>query len=1273
MPEKKNEDSNKTIKESDVGLGAAQAARAKAEPDIERTIAAAPPRKAEEIRAAEAEVALEWNIGDVILDLYEVKDIHKGGGMGLVYRVRHRGWDINLAVKSPRADFFRTEEQKENFVRECETWINLGLYPHTVSCYYVRTLGGMPRVFAEYVEGGSLSEWIKTGKLYEGGKDKALERILDIAIQFAWGLHYAHEQGLIHQDVKPANVMMTPDGTPKVTDFGLAKARGLAGEGAEVAPDRSVLVSTGGMTPAYCSPEQAAKQPLSRKTDIWSWGLSVLEMFTGEVTWMAGQAAAEVLESYIETGAEDEVIPKMPEAAVELLKRCFQREPNDRPGDMQEIITRTKEAYLKSTGGEHSRPEPKAAELLADALNNRAVSLLDLGRFNETENLLAQALETQPDHIEASYNQGLFLWRSGRITDIDLVRKLEGIRPSHIDSWADEFFLGCIHAERGDAQAAVRVFEEAVEKAPGVKDLELTLDDARRHTCDWRQRLQTYEGHESIISTVMLSPDGRLGFSGDWDGKLRFWDLSSGRCLKVLEEEKGAISCFHLDKNGRYIITGSGVRTAVPSDYQVRVWDLKNDECIASIGDFSGSVISLCQINKVLFVAAERSSHISVWYLSPLSHLYNLEGYNGLVTGIDVRQDLSLAVSGGEDATVRLWDIKDFRSKKKSLKTLQGHTEHVQTVAFVGDGATVLSGGKDWTLRLWRVDSGECIKVLKGHRGEVQSVSVSEDGQWALSGSKDRTVRLWHLGSGQCVRTFAEAESADLGYSPRSVAISKDGRKGFWPGIFFSLGLWELQDTGQPAPVAVAVPRTSSELLQNARLVRDATIRARSALAEQRFGDALEELDRARHTPGYERFPELLDLWRHTGLNCRLKGFRGAWRERVIDNGREELRDCQINRSGSRAISSVGEISCMRKGTIKLFDLSTGNMLKSVDTDFKYLADSHRLSVSADERFIFYGASSEIRLINLENCATLWARDLGLRSKVQATCISPNGEWVASGNEDNTIRVWSADEGQPLQVLRGHKGVPTCLAVKLDGRLLLSGSADRTARAWCLVRGRCIHKLRGHIDEVMCVAICPQGKRALTGSGDQIRYWDLTTGQCLKMLQTHHGRVTATVIAPFGRWAFTGGEDSKVRLWDLDSSSSAEVWSFEGHTKTVVSLGISSDGRRLISASWDKTICVWELDWDYEFPGFSDCAEPVSSFLEAFLAIRANRSSSLKGGSRPTWTENEFEILLYDLRASGFGWLRPEGVRKQLDEMARKWESKSTSTSILSKLFGRKH
>ena len=201
-----------------------------------------------------------WKVGDVILDRYEVKQVFTSGGMGLVYRVHHRDWDMELAAKSPRPEFFQSQQQIENFEREAETWVNLGLHPHIVSCYYVRRLGGIPRIFAEYVEGGTLADWIRTKQLYAGGKEKGLERIIDIAIQFAWGLQFAHEKGLVHQDVKPGNVLMTSDGIAKVSDFGLSRATHAT------ASDAPLVASAGMMTRAYASPEQASGAGLSRHT-----------------------------------------------------------------------------------------------------------------------------------------------------------------------------------------------------------------------------------------------------------------------------------------------------------------------------------------------------------------------------------------------------------------------------------------------------------------------------------------------------------------------------------------------------------------------------------------------------------------------------------------------------------------------------------------------------------------------------------------------------------------------------------------------------------------------------------------------------------------------------------------------------------------------------------------------------------------------------------------------------------------------------------------------
>jgi serine/threonine protein kinase len=371
------------------------------------------------------QVPLAWEVGDVILGIYEIKELHEGGGMGVVYRVHHRKWGMDLAVKTPRPSFFRDEAQKERFTRECETWISLGMHPHIASCYYVRRLGGIPRVFAEYVAGGSLRDWIDDRRLYAGGSEKALERILDVGIQMAWGLQHAHHTDLIHRDVKPANVLLDAHGTAKITDFGLAKA--IEGLDGPCSSGNDIMVSAAFMTPAYCSPEQAARQRLSPLTDVWSWAVSILEMFVGEVCWRSGIGAPEVLKSLDELEKKDASIPRLPLELRGLLNQCLAFETTARPTNFEIVVEALQRIYHSVIGKEHARRTPELVELQADALNNRAVSFLDLDRAPDSEKLLLDALACDPTHVEATYNYHLLLWRSGRVTDAAVINALEGL------------------------------------------------------------------------------------------------------------------------------------------------------------------------------------------------------------------------------------------------------------------------------------------------------------------------------------------------------------------------------------------------------------------------------------------------------------------------------------------------------------------------------------------------------------------------------------------------------------------------------------------------------------------------------------------------------------------------------------------------------------------------------------------------------------------------------------------------------------------------------
>src|ERR1700722_4693869 len=125
-----------------------------------------------------------WRGGGVIDNLYEVRQVIESGGMGLVHRVHHRSWNMDLAVKTPRPELITSPQQIADFETEAQTWVELGLHPHVVACVYVRRLGGLPRVFAEWADGGSLADTIESGRLYEGGSAHVLARILDVAIQF---------------------------------------------------------------------------------------------------------------------------------------------------------------------------------------------------------------------------------------------------------------------------------------------------------------------------------------------------------------------------------------------------------------------------------------------------------------------------------------------------------------------------------------------------------------------------------------------------------------------------------------------------------------------------------------------------------------------------------------------------------------------------------------------------------------------------------------------------------------------------------------------------------------------------------------------------------------------------------------------------------------------------------------------------------------------------------------------------------------------------------
>jgi tetratricopeptide (TPR) repeat protein len=296
---------------------------------------------------------LAWPAGFALLDDFEVEGILGQGGMGVVYRVRQLSTGRSLAVKRAR---FTEVDSKRRFLAELQLWMDLPVHPHLAPCRFFRTVDDEVVIFTDLAAGGSLLDWIVRGQLC-----RAID-ILDVAIQVARGLHALHERGLVHQDVKPANVLMTAEGIAQVTDFGLARARARLLQTATAEEGQSVLYSSGAMTPAYCSPEQELRRPVSRRTDIWSWGVLVLEMFAGRVPCCetGGPRAARTLERYRRDHGSPLREP-MPASVAEVLELCFHADPAGRWSSLAEVEEMLAGIYRDLAGHDYPRPPIYAA------------------------------------------------------------------------------------------------------------------------------------------------------------------------------------------------------------------------------------------------------------------------------------------------------------------------------------------------------------------------------------------------------------------------------------------------------------------------------------------------------------------------------------------------------------------------------------------------------------------------------------------------------------------------------------------------------------------------------------------------------------------------------------------------------------------------------------------------------------------------------------------------------------------------------------------------
>ncbi|KAH6988601.1 hypothetical protein EDB80DRAFT_172177 [Ilyonectria destructans] len=199
----------------------------------------------------------------------------------------------------------------------------------------------------------------------------------------------------------------------------------------------------------------------------------------------------------------------------------------------------------------------------------------------------------------------------------------------------------------------------------------------------------------------------------------------------------------------------------------------------------------------------------------------------------------------------------------------------------------------------------------------------------------------------------------------------------------------------------------------------------------------------------------------------------------------------------------------------------------------------------------------------------------GHNGPVQSVAFSADGQHLASGSNDNTIKVWDAAIGACVQTLEGHDGPAQSVAFSTDGQHLASGSFDNTVKVWDAATGACVQTLEGHGVPVWSVAFSTDGQRLASGSDDNtVKVWDVATGACVQTPEGHDRPVWSVAFSADGQRLASGSFDNTVKVWD--AATGAYMQTLEGHNGPVQSVAFSADGQRLASGSNDNTIKVWD-------------------------------------------------------------------------------------------------
>lgn len=610
---------------------------------------------------------------------------------------------------------------------------------------------------------------------------------------------------------------------------------------------------------------------------------------------------------------------------------------------------------------------------------------------------------------------------------------------------------------------------ELGELPPGVQPVvavDLTADGARIasgranvvqvHDADSGLLIASLGGHKDIIQSIRFSPDGKRLAAGSYQ-VVTLWNLPSGSLAQTFAGHSEPVKALVATPDGKSVVSAG-------TDKTVRVWNLADGKPVRQ-WNAPAPVLALA-------LSADGRT-LAVGGADGVVHLQDpadgkakadLTGHTGPIHDLAFLPDGHRLVSASADGSGRVWavpseeDIKKVNApdvlKVADATVLAGHKGAVRSLAVSPDGQTIATGGEDATVRVWQAADGKAVRTIEGHGGPVLSLAISPKGDLLLAGSADKSARLFELASGTLRATLSGLDSPI-----RSVAFSPKGDRVATAGENGGLKVWETASgQGVIAFGHLAPNNAPAQAIEKIAFAGDGVLVSASA-------------------------DKTLKSW----------AFEGSWSE-MKPLGPHVFRVLAIDFSPDGKLVATGGGEPSRSGEVKIWEVATGNLVRSID------------ALHSDTVF-------------------------GLR-------FSPDGTKLASCAADKFLKVTNVADGKELRSYEGHTNHVLSVDWKSDGKQLITGGADNVLKVWDFDTGEQLRTLQPAGKQLTAVRWVPGKPEVAGASGDNVvRLWNPDSGAIARTFTGPSDYVFGVGITKDGKRVTAGGADGLLFLWNGENAS----------------------------------------------------------------------------------------------------------------------------------------